>query len=366
MTNKRFYLDYNATSPLCSRVSLSLANNEYPYANSSSQHRSGKRVNKQISECFDYLYKFFGLSSDDFRIIFHSGATEGINTIFNLNADDKLFYFPTDHPCVQAISSKYDSLSLQVDNDGHCAPETVSKLINTNKSTGLNWLNFTAVNNETGVVWDLEDAVNIKDRTGCLVHVDAVQMPAKIYPLKLSSELDAYTFSAHKFGALKGVGFSFVKKSLNLEPFIYGGGQQSNFRSGTLNTFGIFSVRDALEQLQEESENFSKLYSLKNELVDIIRSNSNLRVVENKSSNTICFMHKTLKSDILLVHFDMAGLDVSSGSACSSGSVEPSRVLSAMGYKELANHNIRISIGFANLVFRDEIISRFTRVIRKL
>jgi len=145
---------------------------------------------------------------------------------------------------------------FQVDKNGDFDLE---KLINQIKEITLlgylSVLNFTVVNNETGVYWPLQIAEKIKLQTSALIHVDAVQLVGKVEKWKeLSVKLDGYTFSAHKFGALKGVGFSFISKRVELLSLISGGSQQKGIRSGTENILGIESIKIALEDI---SSNFS-------------------------------------------------------------------------------------------------------------
>ena len=228
-------------------------------------------------------------------------------------------------------------------------------------------LHFTWMNNETGVVFDLSIAESIKEKTGCMVYVDAVQSVGKVsHFLQLNSKLDVFTYSGHKFGALRGIGFSFYKRSFDLKPLIRGGGQQRGIRSGTLNSQGIVSLEYALIETVAEYSKSKELETFKSEIESLLSENKNIHLFENKSNNTICFVHKKLKADVMLIHFDLAGLDVSSGSACSSGSVEPSRVIKAMGYEELALNSIRISLGFSNLSNKEAILDRLTLVMSKL
>lgn len=114
------------------------------------------------------------------------------------------------------------------------------------------FLNYTYVNNESGVVWPLEWALDLKKETKCFVHVDAVQAAGKIANWEmLLPELDAYTFSGHKFGALKGIGFTFFNKELDFNPLIVGGTQQEGLRAGTENALGVYTIKLALHEMKE-------------------------------------------------------------------------------------------------------------------
>ncbi len=173
------------------------------------------------------------------------------------------------------------------------------------------------------------------------------------------------SFSGHKFGALKGIGFSFVKKDFKLNPFIIGGGQQFGLRSGTINSDGIQSIYFALKDRNLVKE-YEEVLKFKQEIEVILQQNKNIILIANKSSNTICFMHKEKKSDEILIHFDMNGLYVSAGSACSAGSFQKSETLIAMGFEATADHNIRISLGHESLKDQEQIKESIFRVLAKL
>lgn len=355
--SNRYYFDYNATSPLAESVKSWLAKGDFPFANPVSIHHSGKSVRRHINEVRDYLYKTFSLNDNQFDLYFHSGATEGIGNIirgfYERNKSMSFAYVATDHSCVyqHALYLKsmgVEVLELQVDSDGQIKSGEIEKI---NKLPGPVLMNWTWVNNETGVVFNLADAAKIKQlRPDCFIHVDAVQAPGKIQAWsKLETSLDAYTFSAHKFGALKGVGFSFLAQSFDVAPIVIGGGQQGGRRSGTENTFGTYTSMLALQEL---AENYSAATSaqalelIKEQILTALGDGGEL-VAANapiRNTNTLYVVFHNAKSDITSVAFDLAGMDVSTGSACSSGAIVPSRVLMSMGYDEVrAKSAIRFS-----------------------
>jgi len=362
--NKRIYLDYNSTSPV--RETLWSDLSKLPVENPSSTHLAGKKALKEVHSVTQFLFQTFGISSNEHSIFYHSGASEGLNTIFQLAHKDAFFYFETDHPCIHAIAKNLrvknvECFCLGVKEDGLPDLDLVIQKINSIKAKNK-WINFTYLNNESGIITPIKNILKIKNATNINVHIDAVQIVGKAPNVELSPLVDAYTFSGHKFGALKGIGFSFYKSNLKLNALILGGGQQNGLRGGTLNTHGIYSLKLALNNRDFEKE-YQMIKSLKDEAVEIINAYDDLIYIENSSSNTIYFLHKNLKSDVLLVYFDMNGIDVSSGSACSSGSVEKSRVLEAMGYTDLAKNNIRISFGIENYFEKDLILEKLKKVL---
>ena len=373
LMKKRIYLDYNATAPLSQSFRQALAEGSVPEGNASSTHTSGKQVAKYIEDTKDSIFSHFNLDKANYDLFFHSGATEAANTFFQLKKGDLFCYFSTDHACIRAQVPKLEAngveiVEIPVGKNGEIRADEVIELLKVkdahNKPT---YLHFTWMNNETGVVQNLSIAEEIKKQTGCSVYVDAVQVPGRVSGYQtLSESLDVYTFSGHKFGALKGIGFSFVSKDFDFKPLIGGGGQQNNLRSGTVNSHGIASLHYALAELKSSNKNLEKLKELKEEIARLLSENDKIIVFLNESTNTISFIHKEKKADVMLIHFDMAGLEVSSGSACSSGSIEPSNVINAMGYDKYALNNIRISLGVDNLSDRELILDRLTLILSKL
>lgn len=375
LTSNRSYFDYNATSPFAKSVLDWLSKGDFVFSNPSSVHLSGKKVAKEIRQVRSYLFELFGLNPDHYHLYFHSGATEGINNFLKGTAffglknkqNYRYFYMGTDHSCVanaleDCMALGHEVHQYKVDADGSIDHHELAKSLD-----GNSILNFTWVNNESGVVFPLDWAEDIKDKTNCLIHVDAVQAVGKIENWqKLSPKIDAYTFSAHKFGAMKGIGFSFIKKDIKLAPLIRGGGQQFGLRSGTENSMAILSIPYALKEIAENydfneqkkgkefiEKNLKKLIGDKGEIV----GDGN----PNRNGQTIYFILYDTKAQTSAMAFDLAKMDVSNGSACSSGAVIPSRVLLAMGKTESeALSAIRLS--FSHLLDLDDARKHWSQI----
>ncbi len=374
----RFYLDYNATSPFSTSFKSYLEKGDFPFANPASIHTSGKFSRKCLNEVNEYLYKLFKLDPNSHHLIFHSGATEGIRSFFEAASDgDAIFYCESDHPAVLACANHLKSrgvklIPMAIDQSGNFELDKNVELAKAwlESNSGKIFANFLYVHNETGVRWSLDDAISFKNTTNSFVHVDATQSPGKIHDWnKVSDKLDAYTYSAHKFGALKGVGFSFVSKSFPYESLLVGGSQQSGLRGGTENVLGAISVKMALEEIQ--ALDLEAIEKLRDTLEVLAESREDVFIVGKTSKygravNTLNFILKSKRADISLIQFDMAGLDISSGSACSAGSVEPSKTLIAMGLEQYAKNGLRLSLGPLNLGHEEEIIQKFEKVLRKL
>lgn len=350
--SNRFYFDYNATSPLAKKVVDFLHSGDFLFGNPASLHQSGKRSRKFINETIEYLQHLFNLRPESHRLFFHSGASEGINSFFKAaalkafkeNRKVSFFFSHVDHACVVQLKSELEALGHQVhlfsvDKNGLFNKEELIKNILKETSEGReSFLNYTYVNNESGIVWPLAWAEEIKRETKVNVHVDAVQAVGKIPNWEvLSSELDAYTFSGHKFGALKGIGFTFLSKNIEYSPLIVGGTQQDGMRAGTENALGVYSIKLALHEMKENF-NPDELSAAKKELEDSLvvfvgdRGEVVGRHCPHRNLNTVFLVLYGQKAEILSAKFDMMGIDLSTGSACSSGVIKENRILMAMGY----------------------------------
>lgn len=354
---ERLYFDYNATAPLSESVINWFKQGNLPFANPSSFHYSGQKSRKLIDETSDFLKKTFNL---DHEIFYHSGASEGVNTIIRgwaeKNPNGHFFCSSIDHssiinlsPFLKKIGVSFNVFNVDKNGDFDLA-NLILQIKNLNGAPCL--LNYTYVNNVLGVVWDLKWAEEIKRQTNCKIHVDAVQVPGKIKDWQtLSSQLDAYTFSGHKFGAFKGVGFSFFKSDFEFAPLLSGGGQQNGLRSGTENPIGIYSLKLALNDLVQHFD-FDKLLKGKNYIESALRDlmgdrgeivSLNAKI---RNANTIYFIQRFEYPELIKMKFDLSGMDIGTGSACSSGSVLPERILLALGYDdEQAKRGIRLSFG---------------------
>ena len=382
----RLYLDYNATSPLSQSVSNWMRSGDLLFANPSSQHASGKASRKVINETISQLFATFTLSHKDHHLFFHSGATEAFSSFaysfseWARQTGRKLIicYSKLDHPAVTSLANRFwgehtSFLELLIDKNLNYDHEENLRLISEEKRKNPHALilyHHLWVHNETGIVAPLEDFAALKVIPDLYIHVDAVQGPGKIINWKNLSYGDIFSFSAHKFGALKGIGFSFYSRILPIHPMITGGGQQIA-RSGTENVQGVQSIAFALNDLEEID--FPKTYKMKNELETFIQTElsgighviSHLGKLRN--SNTIYFYFNDLTSDVALALFDLSGLMISAGSACSTGAAKASGLLLHLGLDKVARNGLRISYGFH--LTEDELALikvRFKKIVQKL
>jgi cysteine desulfurase len=363
---ERFYLDYNATSPLSQSVTDWLKSGDLLFANPSSQHSLGKASRKVINEARTEVFSTFNKSEADSKLFFHSGATEAFITIASsfaetarLTGRDLLICTSrTDHPCVSSLSERYFGPHVKfldikkAKNLGSLHTETfeVLKDRKDNNPDLLILYHHLWVHNETGLVSPLEDLSILKNIPDLFIHVDAVQAIGKITNWQSLTNGDLWTFSAHKFGALKGIGFTLMNKSLPFQALITGGGQQNGMRSGTENPQGAKSVQLALSDIKKIDIN--KTSTLREELLRFMEDELNdlgkvlSPPIEFSNSNTIYFYLNHLTSDLALALFDLNGLDISAGSACSSGAAKASEVLIHMGLNDVARNGLRLSFSF--------------------
>ncbi len=385
-----FYCDYNSTSPWAQDVKDFVAQGDFLFANPSSKHKSGRLAAKAVAQSRLFLSKHFSSLDSTHDLFFHSGATEGIYTLLvksaqNFDRKNKkvtFFYSKTDH---LAVLESFKELSLQghlikdyqIDKDTGLDLDQLILDIKKAQKNGPVILNWTWVNNETGMVLPLSLLKKIKDQCTILVHVDAVQAVGKIPNWNdLLKDVDAYTFSGHKFGALKGIGFSFYRKDFNFLPLLVGGGQQNGIRGGTENVLGIKSIELALNELtlkfNEKSLLEGKNY-FENQLASTFLNKIEIvgKNVLDRNLNTTMIILKNIKSDISLTALDISGIQASSGSACSSGVSGPNRVLQSLGYSaQDASCSIRFSFSpYFNLeeskLLTTKVVKTFTQLLSK-
>ena len=387
MNVERLYLDYNATSPLSQSVLDWLKSGDLLFANPASQHSSGKASRKSINETRTQIFNTFGRSENDSKLFFHSGATEGIMSFAYSfsewarieHRDLLICYSGVDHPAVTSLSERYFgpevtyfelklTQNLQYDHASNLKALQEKKAQN----PGLIILyHHLWVHNETGIVSPLTDLAAFKQIPDLYVHVDAVQSPGKILDWKNLTTGDIFTYSAHKFGSLKGIGFSFFPKGLKFYPLISGGGQQANLRSGTENPQSTKSVALSLSDIAKvdvarvtklRMQLDTYLEAALKDLGGVISSRS-----QNRNSNTIYFYLNDLSSDIALALFDLNGLMISAGSACSSGAAKTSAIMNHLGFSKEAKNGLRISFSFdLSQNELDEIIKRLKVTFAKL
>jgi cysteine desulfurase len=356
---KTVYFDNNATTKVAEEVLEEIK----PlfcelYGNPSSMHTFGGQMGRRIRQAREQVADLLGCEPSE--IVFTGGGTESDNAAIKgalAAVPDKRKVITTrvEHPAVLAVCRElenhgYTVVELSVDRQGRLDLAELDEQLDDN--TALVTIMY--ANNETGVVFPIENIVELVKSKGIIFHTDAVQAVGKI-PLNLSkSNIDLLSLSGHKLHAPKGVGVLYVRKGTRLSPFMLGGHQEAGRRAGTENVPGIVGLGKACELAAEnlEVEN-GKVKALRDKLEkSILTKCPDCRLngdPENRLPNTSNISFEYIEGEAILLMLDKYGICASSGSACTSGSLEPSHVLRAMGVPFTAAHgSIRFSLSRYN------------------
>ena len=344
------YLDYAATSRKhFDIIEKNLDILKEIYANPSSGHTLGKKNEKLFREAREKIAKSICAKPEE--IIFTSGGTESNNTVFNhvLNrfAGGEIIISSIEHPSVKSSVKhleKYGFIvhELSVDKTGIIDLEELRQKIN--DKTVL--VSIMLANNETGMINPLKEISEIIKGKNILLHSDIVQAFGKVEIDVSDLNLDFASVSAHKIGALNNFGFLYAKNG-EVEPFILGGGQEHGLRSGTSDLLGTLVLADCVD---ETLKSILKLRELKNYFLDKLEENqvefeiNGLK--DNSLPNIMNIYFKKIESQRLITYLDSLNIYISGGSACSSGNIKGSRIITEMYDIERASHSVRISIGF--------------------
>ena len=377
--SNRIYLDYNATTPMSPEVLDFYKDQLSLYANASSLHEDGRRAKNEIEIARKNVADLVNVLPEE--IIFTSGGSESNNTVFNtmINLGKKLgknliITTEIEHPCVLEASKRLADFGMEVvylpvDEYGLVKEDEYKAALERNPLL----VSVMTANNEIGTVQNIKKLAQLAHEKGALFHTDAVQAAGKI-PVDLKDwDVDYATFSGHKIYGPKGVGALFVKTGCKIEPLIRGGHQEKGFRAGTYNAPSIAAYGKAAELAKADIEHYTThtkalREKLKNGLLEKI---PNIKVnghPEKVLPNTLDISFPGAEGEAILLHLDLLGVDVSTGSACASGSLEPSHVLMATGLgPELAHGSIRFSFGKYNTEKDvDYILEKFPPVIDRL
>jgi len=349
------YFDNNATTKVAEEVLEEIR----PlfcdlYGNPSSMHTFGGQIGHRIRQAREQVAALLGCEPSE--IIFTSGGTESDNTAIKgtlAAVPNKRTVITTrvEHPAVLTVcrdleNHGYKVVELSVDRQGRLDLAELEDRLD--DDTALVTIMY--ANNETGVIFPIERIAELVASKGAVLHTDAVQAVGKI-PLNLSkSSIDLLSLSGHKLHGPKGIGVLYVRKGTRLSPFMLGGHQEAGRRAGTENVPGIVGLGKACELAADslEEEN-SKVKYLRDKLeVSILAKCPDCRLngdADNRLPNTCNISFEYIEGEAILLMLDKYGICASSGSACTSGSLEPSHVLRAMGVPFTAAHgSIRFSL----------------------
>ena len=375
---KTIYLDNNATTRIAPEVmEASMPYLQDLYGNPSSAHTFGGQVSRRIKEAREQVAALIGAAPDE--IIFTSCGTESDNTavMSALTTERGKRHVVTsrvEHPAIKSLcehlsNQGYLVTEIAVDGEGNLDMERYEKSLTPDTAiVSLMW-----ANNETGVLFPVEKAAEMAKERGILFHTDAVQAVGKIPVDMKKNSIDMLSLSGHKLHAPKGIGVLYVRQGTKFSSFLIGGHQEKGRRGGTENTAGIIALGKACElaALNMELEN-TGVKQLRDRLEKEICSripNSRINGDRlNRLPNTTNISFEFVEGEAILLMMDEFGICASSGSACTSGSLQPSHVLRAMGVPFTMSHgSIRFSLSIYNTEEEiDFVIEKLPPIIEKL
>lgn len=358
----KIYLDHAATTPIAPEVFAAMEPylKEY-YGNPSSVYTLGQQAAQAISGARERVANAIGAKEEE--IIFTGGGSESDNLAIKGVAfalKDKGRHIVTskiEHPAIISTCQQlekyfgFEITYLDVDKEGFVDPEDVKKSLK--DDTIL--VSIMMANNEIGTIEPIKEIASIVRERDIYFHTDAVQAIGQI-PIDVNElGVDMLSISSHKINGPKGVGALYVRKGVRILPLIAGGAQERNRRAGTENVAGIVGFGKAIEIATENlEENVAYLRRLRDKLITGIEKNIKDTILngprdEHRLVNNVNFSFRYIEGESILLNLDMLGIAASSGSACSSGSLDPSHVLLAIGHShETAHGSIRFSLGKGN------------------
>ena len=372
------YVDNNATTKVAPEVfEAMLPYFKEDYGNPSSMHTFGGKVDRNIKEARASVASLLGAAPEE--IVFTSSGTESDNTAIwaaiQSNPDKKhIITSRVEHPAVKNLfeylsKNGYRVTFIPVDSKGRLDMEYLYKNLTDNTAiVSIMW-----ANNESGVIFPIEKISQIVKEREAVFHTDAVQAVGKI-PIDLNKiDVDMLSLSGHKLHGPKGIGALYVRKGTKFSPFLIGGHQESGRRGGTENVASIVGLGKASELAAAymEEEN-TRVKQLRNKLESKILKQIPNTIIngdrENRLPNTTNVSFEYVEGESILLMMDELGICASSGSACTSGSLEPSHVLRAMGVPFTAAHgSIRFSLSIYNTEEEiDFIIEKLPPIIKRL
>jgi len=372
---KTIYLDNAATTPVDERVFLAMKPYfSEKYGNASSLHQKGQEAKMALEESRETIAKSIGAKPDE--IIFTSGGTESNNLAikglaFAYPEKKHIIISKIEHDCVLNVckwleSRRYKVTYLNVDSEGFVDLKQLEKAIT--PETLL--VSIIHGNNEIGTIQNLEAIGKICRVRGVYFHTDACQSYTKTELNVKKQNLDLVTLNAHKIHGPKGVGALYLREGIKITPIAHGGGHEKNKRSGTENISGVVGFAEAVKIANPE--NIKKMNKLRDKLISGLEKISGSKLNgpkgEKRLANNVNFSFKGVEGESVGGYLDAEGICSSTGSACSSKSLEPSHVLLAIGLKpEQAHGSLRLSLSKFNTEEEiNSVLEKLPKIIEKL
>ncbi len=354
---RRVYLDNNATTPVLPEVFEAMR----PYfalhfGNASSIHHHGQETRAAVERARESVAALLGCRSSE--IVFTSGGTEGDNLAISglARAGDHVISSTIEHHAVLNSCKHLEAIGCElsyvpVDGRGLVDPDDVRRALRPNTKL----ITIMMANNETGVLQPVEEIGKIAADADVNFHTDAVQAAGKTSIEVKRIGCDLLSISGHKLHAPQGVGALYVGKGTILQPMFYGGSHERSRRAGTENVPGIIGLGKAAEMAKEALDrgDLAKMAAMRDRIEQTILSEVEATGVNGEGAprvpNTTNIHFDYIEGEALVIALDLKGLAVSTGAACSSGAIEPSHVLTAMGLPpEIARASLRFSLGKQN------------------
>jgi cysteine desulfurase len=354
---RRVYLDNNATTPVLPEVFEAMR----PYfaehfGNASSIHHHGQETRAAIERARESVAALLGCRSSE--IVFTSGGTEGDNLAISglAHPGDHVITSTIEHHAVLNTCKHFEAMGCEltivpVDGRGLVDPTDVRRALRPNTKV----ITIMMANNETGVLQPVEEIGKIAAEADVYFHTDAVQAAGKVEIDVKRIACDLLSISGHKLHAPQGVGALYVRKGTILQPMLYGGSHERSRRAGTENVPAIVGLGKAAEVAREALErgDLARMSAMRDRMEQKILSQVEATGVNGEGAprvpNTTNIHFDYIEGEALVIALDLKGLAVSTGAACSSGAIEPSHVLTAMGLPpEIARASLRFSLGKQN------------------
>lgn len=376
---RRIYLDYAATTP-CDPLVIKAMEPYFfeKFGNPSSIHTEGQEAKGAIEEAREKLAAFLGAKPEE--ITFTSGGTESNNFAIEgvAYAQEKkgnhiittsIEHHAITEPCKFLEKRGFKITYVGVDKYGLVSPSDIKKAI-TDKTILVSVMH---ANNEIGAIQPIAQIGKIAKDSGIYFHTDAVQTVGHIPTNVNDLNVDLLSLSAHKFYGPKGVGALYVRKGTRIERFLHGGDQEKGRRASTHNTPGIVGLSKAIELCQDKMKDEAKFQTgLRDRLIKEIKEKISDVYLnghpQQRLPNNVNFSIKYIEGESILLNLDMLGIAASTGSACTSSSLEPSHVLLAIGLShEIAHGSLRITLGrWTKESDIDYLLEHLPKVVEKL
>ncbi len=379
MSNKLIYLDHAATTKLDKNVlDEMMPYLTYKYGNASSLYSIGRESKQAVDNARKQVANILNCSPKE--IYFTAGGSESDNLAIkgiaysNRKKGNHIITSKIEHPavlntCRRLEKEGFEVTYLDVDNEGLILLEELKNAIKDNTIL----ISIMFANNEIGTIQDIKAIGNIAKQKGIYFHTDAVQAIGNVRIDVQKLNIDALSMSAHKFYGPKGVGALYVKKGIMFDSVINGGHQENGKRAGTENVAGIVGLGKAIEMVYEDFDKYNMhLLNLRNKYIEDVEKRILYCRLNGHRTNRLPgnanFSFERIEGESLLLMLDIKGICASSGSACTSGSLEPSHVLTAIGLeRKFAQGSLRITFGKENTVNDvDYVVESLVEIIERL